>query len=59
MWTVKFLLRIDDALDLFAEHAIGGIVGLFMNAFFARHDIIALDGVNTGVRTLFSYPHQT
>lgn len=42
-------MRIDDALDLFAEHAIGGMIGLLWNAFFARSSIIALDGVNTGI----------
>lgn len=46
---VKGLLRVDDALDLFAEHAVGGIVGLLMNAFFASQTIIALDGVNTSI----------
>ncbi|KAG7450189.1 ammonium transporter [Guyanagaster necrorhizus] len=44
---VKFLLRIDDALDLFAEHAVGGMVGLILNAFFGDSEIIALDGINT------------
>lgn len=44
---LKFLVRIDDALDLFAEHAVGGIIGLLVNAIFARSDIIALDDVNT------------
>ncbi|TFY56541.1 hypothetical protein EVG20_g8888 [Dentipellis fragilis] len=47
---VKFLIRIDDALDLFAEHAVGGIVGLLFNAFFAKQSIIALDDVNTATR---------
>ncbi|THH12831.1 hypothetical protein EW146_g7326 [Bondarzewia mesenterica] len=47
---LKFLIRIDDALDLFAEHAVGGIIGLLFNALFARGDIIALDGVNISVR---------
>ncbi|PPQ63701.1 hypothetical protein CVT24_004281 [Panaeolus cyanescens] len=46
---VKFMLHIDDALDLFAEHAVGGIVGLLMNAFFASESIIASDGVNVGI----------
>lgn len=46
---VKFLVGIDDALDLFAEHAVGGIVGLFCNGLFATRDVIALDGVNTAV----------
>jgi ammonia channel protein AmtB len=47
--TVKHHLRIDDALDLFAEHAIGGILGLLANGLFGSTDIIALDGVNTSV----------
>ncbi|KAJ7182524.1 ammonium transporter [Mycena crocata] len=46
---VKFFVRIDDALDLFAEHAIGGMVGLFCNGLFASTDIISLDGVNTAI----------
>lgn len=46
---VKSLLGVDDALDLFAEHAVGGILGLLMNGFFASRSIIALDGVNTNV----------
>jgi len=49
LWLVKFLLRIDDALDLFAEHALGGVIGLMFNAFFAKGDIIALDNVNTSI----------
>ncbi|KAI6375427.1 hypothetical protein MCOR25_002992 [Pyricularia grisea] len=48
---VKFLLRIDDSLDVFAEHYIGGVVGLFFNGFFAADYIIGLDGVNTGLVT--------
>ncbi|TFK76731.1 ammonium transporter [Pluteus cervinus] len=43
----KFILRIDDALDLFAEHAVGGIIGLLMNAFFGSRAIIELDGVSS------------
>jgi Amt family ammonium transporter len=46
---LKFLLAIDDSLDLFAEHAIGGIIGLMTNAFFATQAVISLDGVNTNV----------
>lgn len=46
--TVKFLIRIDDSLDVFAEHGIGGMVGLIFNAFFASGSIIGLDGVNSG-----------
>ncbi|KAH8890845.1 ammonium transporter MEP1, variant [Thozetella sp. PMI_491] len=43
---IKFLVGIDDALDVFAEHAVGGMVGLIFNAFFAADYIIGLDGVN-------------
>lgn len=46
--TVKFLVRIDDSLDVFAEHGIGGMVGLIFNAFFATKNVIGLDGVNSG-----------
>ncbi|KAJ7293469.1 ammonium transporter [Mycena rebaudengoi] len=46
---IKFLVGIDDALDLFAEHAIGGIVGLACNGLFASTEMIALDGVNTAI----------
>ena len=44
--SVKFLLRIDDALDLAAEHAMGGIVGLMLSAFFTDRDLVALDGIS-------------
>lgn len=46
---IKFLIKIDDSLDVFAEHAIGGIVGLVFNALFGANYIIGLDGVNNGV----------
>ena len=32
---LKFLLGIDDALDIFAEHAVGGFIGNVLTAFFA------------------------
>jgi Amt family ammonium transporter len=41
---------VDDALDLFAEHAVGGIIGLLLNGFFGSGDIIALDDVNVGFK---------
>ncbi|KAF8525200.1 ammonium transporter [Hysterangium stoloniferum] len=44
---LKFLLRIDDALDLFAEHAIGGMIGLISIAIFADKDVVGLDGIST------------
>ncbi|KAK9377343.1 ammonium transporter AmtB-like domain-containing protein [Lipomyces chichibuensis] len=46
---LKFLLRIDDSLDIFAEHAVAGIIGLIWNGFFAADYVIGLDGVNLGV----------
>ncbi|KAJ7630584.1 ammonium transporter [Roridomyces roridus] len=46
---IKFMMGIDDALDLFAEHAVGGFVGLMANGLFATKDVISLDGVNTSV----------
>ncbi|KDQ54836.1 hypothetical protein JAAARDRAFT_350754 [Jaapia argillacea MUCL 33604] len=46
---MKFVVGIDDALDLFAEHAIGGVIGLLFNGFFATSEVIGLDGVNTSV----------
>ncbi|GAB1310869.1 ammonium transporter Amt1 [Madurella fahalii] len=42
---LKFLLRIDDALDIFAVHAVGGLVGNICTAFFAADYIARLDGV--------------
>lgn len=46
---VKFILRIDDSLDLFAEHAIAGMLGLLANGLFAADYIISLDDVNTTI----------
>lgn len=45
---VKFLIRIDDAFDVFAEHAVAGMIGLIFNALFGATYIVGLDGVNTG-----------
>lgn len=48
---VKRLIRIDDSMDIFAEHGVAGILGLLANAPFGATYIIGLDGVNTGVIT--------
>jgi Amt family ammonium transporter len=48
---IKFWIRIDDSMDVFAEHGVAGIVGLIFNAFFAADYIIGLDGVSTGIIT--------
>lgn len=42
---VKFLLGIDDALDIFAVHGIGGVTGNILTALFASKSIAALDTV--------------
>ncbi|EKM48150.1 uncharacterized protein PHACADRAFT_56288, partial [Phanerochaete carnosa HHB-10118-sp] len=44
--TVKFYLHIDDALDLGAEDAMGGIIGLLLNGLFADKNLIMLDSVS-------------
>lgn len=45
---IKFWIKIDDSMDVFAEHAVAGILGLLANALFGAGDVIGLDGVNTG-----------
>ena len=45
---LKFLLRIDDSLDIFAIHGIGGFVGDLLTGLFAADYIVALDGVSIG-----------
>ena len=42
---VKYLLGVDEALDVFAEHGVAGAVGLIFNALFGDADIIGLDNV--------------
>jgi len=46
---VKFWIKIDDALDVFAEHGVAGMIGLLANGIFGAGYIIGLDGVNTGL----------
>ncbi|CAD6503515.1 BgTH12-03177 [Blumeria graminis f. sp. triticale] len=41
---LKFVFGIDDALDIFAEHAVGGFIGNILTAFFASRKIAHLDG---------------
>lgn len=40
---LKFVLRIDDALDIFAVHGVGGFVGNLCTGFFAADYIAHLD----------------
>ncbi|KAJ9663802.1 ammonium transporter Amt1 [Coniosporium apollinis] len=41
---LKYFLRCDDALDIFAVHGIGGLVGNILTAIFAANYIAHLDG---------------
>ena len=43
---VKYWIRIDDSMDVFAEHGVAGMLGLLANAIFGADYIVALDGVN-------------
>lgn len=45
---MKYWIRIDDSMDVFAEHGVAGIVGLIFNALFGTDAIVGLDGVNVG-----------
>ncbi|OAP55954.1 hypothetical protein AYL99_10106 [Fonsecaea erecta] len=46
---IKYWIRIDDSMDVFAEHGVAGMIGLMFNALFGVDYIVGLDGVNTGV----------
>jgi Amt family ammonium transporter len=39
-------VKIDDSLDVLAEHGMAGVLGLLANGFFGDSSIIGLDGVN-------------
>ncbi|TFK23004.1 ammonium transporter [Coprinopsis marcescibilis] len=41
---LKFILGYDDALDIFATHGVGGIVGNLLTGIFAQASVAALDG---------------
>jgi len=41
---IKFLVRVDDALDIFSVHAIGGLIGNICTGLFAANYIAHLDG---------------
>lgn len=42
---LKFLFKYDDALDIFASHAIGGVVGNILTSFFAQSSVAGFDGI--------------
>ncbi|KAH7100213.1 ammonium transporter [Auriculariales sp. MPI-PUGE-AT-0066] len=44
---LKYIFGYDDCLDIFAAHAVGGLVGNILTGFFAQQGIAALDGSST------------
>jgi Amt family ammonium transporter len=46
----KYLLRIDEGLDIFAIHGVGGFVGDILTGFFAANYVPAMDGVNNAYK---------
>jgi Amt family ammonium transporter len=40
----KYLLRVDEGLDIFAIHGVGGVMGDILTGFFASKNVPALDG---------------
>ncbi|KYK57163.1 ammonium permease [Drechmeria coniospora] len=43
---LKFLIGVDDALDIFAVHGIGGMIGNILTGIFGTSTIAGLDGNN-------------
>lgn len=43
--SLKYLLKADDALDIFASHAVGGFVGCILTALFAQASVAGFDGI--------------
>ncbi|KAL4809552.1 ammonium transporter AmtB-like domain-containing protein [Aspergillus unguis] len=41
---LKYVIKVDDALDIFAVHGIGGLVGNLLTGLFASKSIAHLDG---------------
>jgi len=41
---LKFIFKFDDALDIFASHGVGGIVGNLMTGLFAQASVAGFDG---------------
>jgi ammonia channel protein AmtB len=47
---VKYIFGIDDSMDIFAQHGVGGVLGLLANGIFAADYVISLDNINTTVK---------
>ena len=52
---VKSWWRIDDSLDVFAVHGVGGILGILLTAFFADASLSGA-GLAEGVSIAPSWP---
>lgn len=44
----KYLLRIDEGLDIFPIHGVGGVMGDILTGFFASKNVPAMDGMSVG-----------
>jgi Amt family ammonium transporter len=44
---LKFVFGYDDTLDIFASHAVGGIVGNLLTGLFAQSSVAAFDGITS------------
>ena len=44
---IKYYLKVDDSLDLLAEHGVAGVVGLLFNALFGADWVIGMDGTTS------------
>ena len=42
---LKFVVGIDDSMDIFAVHGLAGMIGLLINGFFGVNYVPALDGI--------------
>ncbi|OWZ76014.1 amt family ammonium transporter [Cryptococcus neoformans Bt85] len=42
---LKFLIGVDETLDVFASHGIGGMVGCFLTGLFAQGSVAGFDGI--------------
>ena len=44
---LKFLFNVDDTLDVFASHSVGGMIGCITTGLFAQNYIAGLDGFSS------------
>lgn len=45
---LKFLLNVDETLDIFASHGVGGMIGTFLTGLFAQSSVAEFDGIAIG-----------